>query len=517
MTKLSDFLKQHLDATSRAQKDVSGAFHTELVSRGGKELSMNTIEPKLSKLLSGSEEGARFFLDDAQRLAALASAVGVSEEEILRLRGVRTLVLDPRLDKGVAEYLRARAESPDARHACVSAADRDELRRMGKERVGCLVVLADLSDRAFFEGADVDFTTVSKHPRGWLLEKHPELVPLPPAPPPQLFLGDQPMIPSDLFAEEVRKDLSRRGGWRLDIDKRLADAEERGEVPTFPLREVGPLLAGRARKNAISWGNPPTLLWNFQTAEPGWDPEITFVWTKNRQLFVTGPEAEWVRSIAAPYHEAHGLTCLDPLRDAIARWNPWARLPPDPDRREATPEDAEYQALARALGDEGLDLKLIVKGWRAHRDPEHAKKEWSLSLADEAAQEVARAGLVSLLRRKFSLEAAQQMFRLHLALSAELATIEREPGDLLHVVANLGAGHVIRVRALEYPHEAPTTLQAQRVNDGSDLDGGDVHIFIRDLGDDVALEASPMPALRRREDAWLDAARRRQEEEADDD
>jgi hypothetical protein len=37
-----------------------------------------------------------------------------------------------------------------------------------------------------------------------------------------------------------------------------------------------------------------------------------------------------------------------------------------------------------------------------------------------------------------------------------------------------------------------------------DLDGGDVHIIIRRLGDDVALEASPMPALRRRERARLE-------------
>ncbi len=522
MSKLSEFLKAHLHETNRLQKDVAGAFQSAYRALGGKELTMNTLEPKLSKLLAGEVEGVRFFLEDATRRQAFAAAVGLPEAELERLRDVRTLVLDPALPKEAREYFVARETAPDARHCCVlvergssSIQPRDDLRRVAKEHPGCLVVLLGGTDAAFYEGASIDFSAATQHPRGWIVERAKDLVPLPPPPPPRLFgAGGQPMMPCEELAEAVREQTKRSFYGPYDIAKRVADADKVGATPTFCLlAEVGPHAAERDKRRHVSWGRAPELRWDFSAGNPGWDPMTTYVWAVESKLFVVGPEAEWVRNLIAPYHTAVGPTSLDMLREAVEQWNPWLTLPPDPYRNVDTSAlCSRYLELQRILRTEGFSLESVVKDWWAHRDPESESSRnkiespWTLAVSDEGERERALSNLERLLGRTFELDdrTVHQLFRLRLVLRADIATIARQPDDLLHLVANVGAGHLLRVRVLEFPHEDSMPIHARVPRNLWDLDGGDVHIIIRRLGDDVALEASPMPALRRRERARLE-------------
>jgi hypothetical protein len=440
-------------------------------------------------------------------------------------------VLDPDLPKEAQEYLVSRAKAPDARHCCVVvqgaglfAERRDELRRAAKEHPGCLVVLLGGTDAAFYEGASIDFSSATQHPRGWILERAKDLVPLPPPPPPQVFdnMG-QPMLPCDELAEAVREQIERYGGSSDGLERRVAQADKVGATPSFYLSEVGPWVAKRDGRLQVSWGQAPDLSWDFTSGRPGWDPNTTHVWSVARKVFVVGPEAEWVRSVVAPHHTAEGPTSLDSLRDAIEQWNPWLTLPPDPGPHRSVDTSAlcpRYLELQRVLRAEGFSLESVVKEWWAHCDPESESNRdkvvgpWTLAVSDEAERERGLWNLDRLLGRTFELDdrTVHQLFRLRLILCSDIATIKRQPGDLLHVVANVGAGHLLRVRVLEFPHEDSTPIHARVPRNLWDLDGGDVHLIIRRLGDDVALEASPMPALRRRERARLE-----EEARSDDD
>jgi hypothetical protein len=65
-------------------------------------------KPKLSKLLNGSDEGARYFLDEPDRARALEWALGVGAGWLARLREVLVLVLDPALPEVTRSDLKER-------------------------------------------------------------------------------------------------------------------------------------------------------------------------------------------------------------------------------------------------------------------------------------------------------------------------------------------------------------------------------------------------------------------------
>jgi len=571
MSMLSRFIAAHIKATAVQKKDFASRFFDDLLKRVGEERAgkWETVQPKLSKFLKGDVEGERHFMDDAERLRSLAHVVGESEERLLALGAVRTLVLDPRLPQDARAYLKAASVLPEAGHDCVEVdasdialssrrpEDRSELRSAlrarAEENHGSIVVLHDLDDRLFFEGGQIEVTTLTQRPLGWVLSSNAALVQLPSPPAPALYDRDTgPLVPAPELIESVRaalKCLNERYSRepvpetpfsseqlrRMEPRRQKADAI--GAELTFRVSDLAPWLS---KRNGI---DPGTVTWSIRSER--WEreegtlrpeelakrcfeavtsaPVQTLVWNHGERLFATGPQAEAVGSMLAPHHDVGVPRCFDPWRTALAAWNPWRTLPPSGWGHTKGPDglSERWRALADEINQEiGVQLGDVIELWRSMHAPEPLPPTpWTVRF-DEDEEARCRQCLVELIARPFSLDlsGAHILFRLRLASEATLLPLPRGARDRCHFLANLGAGHLLRVRVLAYPTEEPMEIFVvrqvrDRRFDSAQLDGGDVHVFLEGL-DDALLEASPMPAIKRRAIAAADEAARAADEAA---
>jgi hypothetical protein len=146
----------------------------------------------------------------------------------------------------------------------------------------------------------------------------------------------------------------------------------------------------------------------------------------------------------------------------------------------------------------------------------------------------ARRALAGILKRRFDLAASDAWILLVLrkALRAALLPLASPPEDELDVIADLGAGNLLRIHALRFPktepcaielrpkpdkleHWQPTAAPTWPAREGTPqhwvLDGGDV-VLLLDSSDSRLLEGSSLPARNARE-----AERRAHEAALDDD
>ena len=542
MSKLSRFVVAHINATGIQDKDFASTFFDDLRGRVGEDRAgkWETVQPKLSKFLKGDVEGEKFFMDDARR-PSFAHALQVSAAELVGLKAVRTLVLDPRLAVEARAYLRDAADRPDARHDCVEldASELSGLRLTSgvvEERLrlcsalgakaeanhGCLVVLHDLDDRGLFDGAKIEVTKVTEDPLGWVLSSDPNLVPLSPPPPPLLYSpATGPLVRAPELIADVRAALEHRSNYsrarppelpftdhQLDeIAPRLKEADRVGREVTFRMDDLGSWLAKRSgiEPLAITWcphgfrnGRATLQELAKRCFESVTDTLTkTVVWNHNERIFAIGPLLGAVRTML-PDHEVHVPATFEHWRAAVAEWNPWRTLPSS----DWGPSDSftglseRWRELTSGIEQEtGVDIGQVVDLWRKRHEPEPLPAEpWELAF-DAKEEARCREVLRAVVARPFVLRLsnARVLFRLQLACEASLLPLPRGPRDSCHVLANIGAGHLLQVRVLEYPKESRTAIGSM----GSDLDGGDVHLVLG-ASNDILLEASPLPATKRR-------------------
>lgn len=576
MSKLSDAIRARIKEMGATQKEVAAAIHADFEKGpSARPDRFETLEPKLSKLLSGDAEGERYFFDARERLDALADATGIGADDLLRLREAVDLVLDPLLPGNVRTYLFDRQRLPAASFACVSVElpnglqlpcvefsgngaptmrvqiqqdAREMLRKAIKAAVrrprSTIVVLATAGDSEYFAGADLRTTTIRKDPRGFVLEGHPDLVPLPDPPPPVLWADDAtPLLPSE---ETERRILDSSRPYSEDHEaKRIRELREKGCVPTFelPLAFRGARNGADAAMAQLAIG-AVEVLWQNSRRHPAYQVEgfvqgcfqvligastQTYAWAHGRRIFAVGPAEELLSQRLAPHHTVSEAASIGQLRTAVSTLNPWRAAPPeraDPaaglsprrsagDRRPEPRPDLEpgrnWAALRQAIIREtGLDFSCVVEGWRKHIEPEPRESAEStrrparfrLRPSAAADAEPVREAVRALLDREFDVDAddAGVLFVLRSIEKARVVLLESRAGGF-HALADMGAGNLLRVRAMRFPGEEAMPVEVLGAHGATVLDGGDVRVWLAS-GYDQRLEGEHLVArANRREEA----------------
>jgi hypothetical protein len=548
MSRLSETVRDRIATSSKNALDVAVAIHNAIEAGGKTRLDFKTVQEKLSKLVNADPEGELFFLAAPERLDALASALGICPERLRELREVVDLILDPALPREVRDYFEGR-QSVEVGFRCVSVAreatGREDVRealRLAARRASLpVVVLSSERDRDFFKGAGIPTSVVRSQRRGYVLAEAEDLVPVPEPAAPVLWDGaGVPMAPCGELAEYVA-DATRRNGHCDDrLRRSLSEAEERDSVPTFYLEEIWGYLKNTRELPPLAvahqWLTEEGILWAPSLAHVSSHvnlPEVcikvlfgqsslTVAWGLGSKVYGIGPSVCLLRDLLAPHHEVERPSALDRLLDARGKLNPWRFGPPDP----PTPEEAlrqRFQAATRGpctqSGEErpsrsvdashpwnelrhdlrectGLDFDQAVPSWRAGVDlaKSQDRATWDVSF-DESATEYARTRLLSLAKRRFEvpISAASLPFQLEAAASAPMAIVEPEEFERAHVIVNMGAGHLLRLRFMEFSDEKEKPVRVDRYA----LDGGDVRMWVFAMYD-AMLEGTHLAGRARR-------------------
>jgi hypothetical protein len=552
MSSFARWVQDTLDTLKITNKDLATAFHDEHTKIVGKanRLSWETIEPKVSKLLSGDEEGERFFFKDEERAKALAKALRVSAKELRSAHETSvaktTLVLDPRLDKKVSDFLVKQSETPSSRYVCVQVSPlendfRTPLRDAAKKEHDAWVVYADYRDIEFFKGADVRTTGYDKVPRGFALDELPDLVEIPPPAPPRLFDDDgTPMVPIDglrkLFLD-MKTDFHSRGQSPIEeLLRKAAAAESEGETATFRLPDVGnaveqAMADGHAR---LSVGKPSEISLAVLEEKAvlegrdNWDRKVvkTHFWTDAREVFAIGALRKHLETICAPHHKLNCPPWFEMLKKSFESVNPWPFVVADTaDRnRDEIATLNEPLELLRSLKEKtGVAFDQAAKEWcskRYHAVPEIREKAVTVVPVNEKEAAKNRKGLAGLLKRDFAIKPSQDyvLWTLRVAAEAPLMAFPTNAPTTLHVVADLGAGNAVRIMIEEYKRSPAQTITVVNTSSGQpELDGGDIHVWLW-FDHHFALEGSTWPGLlNRRKREEEDRERRARYDDDDDD
>jgi len=121
---------------------------------------------------------------------------------------------------------------------------------------------------------------------------------------------------------------------------------------------------------------------------------------------------------------------------------------------------------------------------------------------DPEADEQFRGWLDDLLARELVVapQYAWVVFRLRAVRDAQLVHLERPQGGA-DAVADIGGGHLVRVRVTRYPSEAPAAVRylGQGSRYSNLFDANDMHVEL-DVLDDSALEGSVLRCVERQPD-----------------
>jgi len=556
MSLIASYIKDRLaDLDLEQQKDFASKLHT-LLERV-EPVSFATVQPKLSKLLAGEEEGERYFFGKPKRLEVLAQILGVKVEDLAKVYEVSSkgiaLVLDPRLSADVARFLREQEPCAEGRYRCVvvDVVDRakpEEIRNRLKDAVrrerNAWVVTNTVNDQdaAFFGGAEIRTTTVKKVPRGWSLVELSDLVPIPPPREPRFWDDEGNPLALDetvtkmalhrdpacgeyyrrkigerqnrygceeslllSFPEHERRgvflwvELWERGGG--EIVKMAKDAKENGEQPTYPLHYVVGDLCSIGR---------PTR----------WDGETCLFW-KERTIYVVGPKADEVAQRLAPSHVVEVLDWDGPVRDALAgrNWRVWW----SPGKRAGSFCALSSLALAVFEQFKGLVEGVCFRDGMLRRLIDYQQDESRAirsrfegiegspipTLVDE---EKCRGELVRALARPMASSWGSTHLVLRQIAQGELTPMRCDSPVVLDAMVNLGAGNYARVVIIRYREDPTESLEFTSLTSSYspdlwgyrhnsirwELDGGDVHVWIEILVDRW-LEGSRLQGRARRE------------------
>lgn len=551
---------QHLRAllTERnlTQKEVAvRMLEWFAVNQSSDPPKQTTLESKLSKLLNNDSEGMSFFEQD-RRGEALAHAFEVPPHVVAAMLARVQLLLDPRLPVHAVEALQRQASAdpdrvevlptmgraaategkPDTtpqgpvRVAVAPEGDRITLRDASDRHDRAVVVLASDIDADYFKARGRRVSFLTRVPRGYQLDLDPALVPVPPAKTPPLWVRGEPQITHpDLTAwmrrtldaanSAAREDPYRYGQRKPSAEEQiLATADERGEEPAFSLDLARPWMTSRgvgiaslypARHSDSSRDHRELLALSRAALAAGG------IWWWSATLYAVGSKARAFAELLTSHN-----VVVDP--PAIAAW--FAAL----ETRNPF-EPASFADVREGLSAIGLTLEHT----RAERNGqlfaidsggiERAEDPFDLPVIGEEEGLAVRAALRRTATRAMSRVPAEWIrLPLYLGLAAEasLSPLPKQDFDVVHVMANLGAGRVVRVRIAQFEGAGagPLTFSPLRghvtrhrresAKSSCTLDGDGTHVSIETLYDEL-LEGSSVPARARR--------RRQAEEDADDD
>lgn len=498
---LADFVKSRIAELNIANKEVALRFQEACPEK----MKPGTATTKLSKLVNGEDEGVRF-VEPTERLRALATALEVplaTLADLLRVaKEVVHLVLDVRLSPEVATFLRAQQAAAAYRVVDHQAQDRVGLRDEARQHSIAWVVVADGRDAEFLDGAGVNWTPVASVPRGWRLEKLPDLVPVPPPRPPRLFgTAGVPMVPCEALVAR----LSIKETYHLeDLRKRVQAMKEVSEVPTFTLEEL--VRAEKAYGDLFGWqrthltaageqltdelAESGAYLWTMPADEPG------------RQGKVFGDLRHRMAKLFAEHHELHPARAVDELR-RVKTGSPFSALARSPD----------------SLVFDGVSISAAVGRWARpaiiamNPDVEELNRK-SVEIRQELEPQ-ARQTWMAIRKRNIVVPRRSAWIGHMLAAcdEAPVVVLQADKDVLLDAVFSLGAGRTLSVVARQLTDEPKATLNLYdaesqdlrwspvRPGDSSplhfQLDGGDVHLWFW-AGYAEPLEGTAIPARTRR-------------------
>lgn len=544
------------------QKDIATRVVDWLAANAGDALKLGTVESKLSKLLAGEEEGIAHF-EHGRRGEALAHALGLADEEVRAMLSRKQVLLDPQLPAHAAEALRRQAlacpESveilPDVgpRRSSDGKPDTTPLGPVREARSGeesrlalldasdanprAVVVLAHDADLRRFNDRGRSVSFVTRVPRGYELESDPGLVPVPPPKPPTLWpdgVGGVPHVAHPGLTAWVREKSqkakpdpyghsSRQPG---PLEQLLAAADERGEEPAFPLDEIGEWLTRhelgfvpQARRHGYPHYDPR------RPPTPATREALTGdnVWWHSGQIYAIGPKARAFADLIMCHDVVVDPPEIAAWLHALATRNPfepegfadvWAGLVSVGLARVGGPHDAH--ALEERLKERRAELFAFGCEPDPHARPDTPPARFDLPTFADGEEGAARESIRRLSARPLTgVLRAWLGLPLHLGLAAEspLSPLPKEPFDVVHVLANLGAGRVLRIRIAQFEGAGVGPLQVSSAHvarphrlafrdekKSCQLDGDGTHVVLECLYDEL-LEGAIMLPRKRREEA----------------
>lgn len=533
--KRSDF-RAHIEALKLQQKQVAVAFVEALPK--DEEVALNTATTKLSKLLADHHDGVTFFASAARR-AALAAALKLPLDVVVAALDAREVILDPRFPRhvsdalvrqGAAAAVSVRFISVEGRAATTNVpkygpvrvtgdpSSALALRDVAAKNPAALVVLANEDDRKWYADSGCPYAFVSAVARGFELSDHADWLPVPPLGPARTWSrANDPLLPNPeltamLRAEAAAGHIKARDGapWDQGYPQNgntflfptevercapcLFDADERGVEPSYPLveilRRLDPGFADvEVRHLRRAHSHEETFELSVEELR---NATKTVVWWRERQLFGFGPATAALATALGPHHDLAVPAALTAIIDALAHANPF--------------DDLAWKPLLDAARDVGLDLALAqaarksevagsdpVTKLEANRHAEREKTRVRVRTPTEGDADAIRSALMALAERPLDVERADATlpFRLKLAARSEFLELPKDPFDVVHAIAQLGAGRTMRIRIAQFRGAGSGEMRADRTYSGRrrsdwrdsdgdilELDGDGTHVWI---------------------------------------
>lgn len=507
-----DLIQRQLLTLGLTQKDVAARVFDRLENESQRAFS--TLESKLSKLLSGSNEGRKAFTQSALQ-AALAASLDVPENQFAEWLAGEAILLDPALSADLIDTARRQAANINVEFVEVPGepgkTPRDALRAAADTREDAIVALATEDDAAFYEGRGRRFSTMKhRYPFGATLSRYPDLLPALPPQPPVAWderTRERPIphvVHPALEAAIERGDVELADGRVFAaLQTELAEHRSHNRIPSFSLSAVQPWIEHRSGATfsllSNKWDREPRYGVQPVDADPAAD-NTTVVWIHERRIHVRGRDSERLVPWLSPHDVVIADPAVDAFRAALSTRNPFS-----------DPLFAKLVAEARAVG---LDLTPWLK---KHLDAISAEPADAavLGLSDEQ-ESSARSLLLQVCTRAWHIPGALDRstwssnraspssvpFWLRRAVRAPLLVLEPDAFCQLRIIASMGAGRVLHVRLSRFSGSAPTPLRLTPTKQGWSLevDGGDVHLWLRTEYDEM-LEADSLVPRRRRDEA----------------
>lgn len=504
-----------------SQKDLAVRI-VEHLGAHGEVLGLATVEQKLSKLLANKLEGRTHFTSSRRRLEALASALGVSPEDVERIFAFRRILLDPELPPHAAEALRRQAlahpdqatilddctrrfpatgrdETPFGRVRVTRSHDKTILRDASDRFDDALVVLASDVDEDHFKAHQRETDFVKRVSGGYELETRSGLVPAPKPTPPNLWAGGVPHVAHPDLTAWVRAQAGD-GSWGSTgspLFRELTADEERGREPAFALDAIGgwletkgirPIDARRSRYADVSQTPPSTCKALSEDA----------VWWHTNVLYAIGPNAQRFADLISCHDVVVEPAPVGEWRHALETRNPF-------DARDFV--ETLQRALAIGLPLQGT-LAERIKQLDEAADQPNDGRGYDLPVFDRREEGLARDALHALSQREVTnLPFRWRALRLYLGLAADgmLTGLRKDTFEVAHLIASLGAGRALQISIRQFEGPATGALDVSwHSSTAVTLDGGGTHVRVESFYDEL-LEGGMCRPRRRREDALANA------------
>jgi hypothetical protein len=298
-----------------------------------------------------------------------------------------------------------------------------------------------------------------------------------------------------------------QGGEREDLNaiwRALASAGDAGRPASFPVPLV---LAWQLSGQGLEFRRTDRLEDAYGEAywvrPPGIDGKLvehvhrilegsmtkTLLWSHARAILGVGAKTDRIAILLAPHHAIAEPPALARWKDALNTWNPWRS-----GGKGGLPESERWTSLcADAVRELGFPIAGTVTRWREQVAKKWARPRAPARLATPEEAQGAHETLAALAARPWDVEASSPAWPLRLDAAAR-ARLTALPGhgerEAIHVVANLGAGRLLRIQVVRFLGEKQAAFQ--QCGGDLEVDGGDVHIWFEPLGDPL-LEGCTLP------------------------